>query len=435
MQSRGGRLQLHRRDRGARIAHRLEPRVEIQDHLFIGCGIGDVGPLRLIRVPAHVVVRLQDHLEPDHLAVALHDGAEEGVGDLLGAGIAAVGVAVLDVAPLIEHADAVVINAVEQLHRAGPGDVLALVVLLDHRKARAALAEVLREQLSALVALITDQLVAVVHKVRRSILLEHLDVRLREARAVHALHRLGARHDLITVLLQQRRDVRPDAKAQLQQPFALRSAGLLRKENKALFPVAAGLGGEILHAGVEGVHDPIKGLRRVGADDRVAYILALAHPADDLVRIARLPPEVAHRILDRHGVDGDTGASVQAERGRLRDRGLVDAEGGEPVQPFALRLRGLARHIAQARIIEDVIVIPVALLRLRARRKRRQRGQQPEQGNKHKNTVFLQYALHLCFSFTRRRARSVGSFPLGSCVPAAAGFAFRSHNAPEYPLL
>ena len=47
--------------------------------------------LRLIRVPAHVIIRLQDHLEPDHLAVALHDGAEEGVGDLLGAGIAAVG--------------------------------------------------------------------------------------------------------------------------------------------------------------------------------------------------------------------------------------------------------------------------------------------------------------------------------------------------------
>ena len=266
-------------------------------------------------------------------------------------------------------------------------------------------------------------------------MLEYLDVRLREARAVHALHRLGARHDLITVLLKQRRDVRPDAEAQVQQLFALQAVGLLRKENKALFPVAAGLGGEILHAGVEGVHDPIEGLRRVGADDRVAYILALAHPADDLVRIARLPPEVAHRILDRHGVDGDTGASVQAERGRLRDRGLVDAERGKPIQPLALRPRGLARHVAQARIVEDVIVIPVALLRLRARRKRRQRGQQPEQGNKHKNTVFLQYALHLCFSFTRRRARSVGSFPLGSCVPAAAGFAFRSHNAPEYPLL
>lgn len=266
-------------------------------------------------------------------------------------------------------------------------------------------------------------------------MLEYLDVRLREARAVHALHRLGARHDLIAVLLKQRRDVRPDAETQVQQLFALRSVGLLGKEDEALFPIAAGLGGEILHAGVEGIHDPVKRLRRVGADDRVAHIRARAHPADDLVRIARLPPEVAHRILDRHGMDGDTRARVQTERGRLRDRDLTDAERGKPIQPLALRLRGLARHIAQARIIEDVIVIPVALLRLRARRKRRQRGQQPEQGNKHKNTVFLQYALHLCFSFTRRRARSVGFFPLGSCVPAAAGFAFCSHTAPEYPLL
>ena len=330
------RFQLHRRHRAARVAEGGKARIKVFEHLFIVGRIGDIGPFLLVGVPAHVVVRLQDHLEEDDLAITLGDGSKERVRDLFRALVAAVLVAVLDVGPLVEDAHAVIARFIEQILNARPGEVEALVVLLHHGDARAALVEILRQKLQALVILIADELVAVVHKVRRVEVLEHFDIGLGKFRAVHVLFRHRARDDLVAVALKQLHRVRPDAEAQVEQLFALHAVFLLLDEDEAVLALQIRLGLKVLKTGLESVQDPLIARGGLRPDDRVAHIGALTQPLRDLGGVLIFPAVALRRLFHGHRVHGDGRVVVQVEGARLAERDLVDAERLEEIDPLVL---------------------------------------------------------------------------------------------------
>ena len=107
---------------------------------------------------------------------------------------------------------------------------------------------------------------------------EDVDIGLGKFRAVHILLRHGTRNDLIAVALEQFHRTGPDAKAQIEQLFALHAVFLLLDKDKAVLALKIGLGFKIFKTDVESVEHPLVGRGGLRPDDGIAHVRALAQP-------------------------------------------------------------------------------------------------------------------------------------------------------------